>query len=162
MAYTDYRFYTTKYHGKLKEEEFEEYADKASDWLDVPTFSRLHAGIPEDEISSAKIQKCVCAIAETLYKFQRAEDMAEMSMSADTVGNVAKIDGNAVKSVSSGSESVTYLTPSEIMNGAKGASASYAAAGDEKAQDILLINIAKKYLVGVSDMTGTPLLFAGL
>lgn len=163
MAYADYDFYTQKYHGKLLSfEEFLEYEDKASDWIDIPTFSRLHDGMPEDMFSLSKIRKCVCAIAESLYKFQRADDLAGMSMSSDTVGNIAKIEGKAVKSISSGSESVTYITPLELINGAKGCSAAYSVAGDERSRDRYLVDIANKYLIGITDSNGIPLLYAGI
>lgn len=154
MAYADYEFYTTKYYGKLKKEEFEEYSDKASDWLDVPTFNRLSTGIPDNEISSTKIQKCVCAIAEAMYKFQRAEDMADIALGDE--------QNKAVKSFNSGSESVTYLSIAEIMNGVKEGSPSYAAAGDEDARNKYLADITRKYLMGVTDSQGTPLLYAGI
>ena len=50
MAYTDFEFYATTYHGNVvPEADFPRIADRASDFLDVITFDRLVDGLPSDE-----------------------------------------------------------------------------------------------------------------
>ena len=57
MAYTDFEFYTTTYHGNVvPEADFPRLADRASDFLDVITFERLVDGLPEDERAPARGQ----------------------------------------------------------------------------------------------------------
>ena len=62
-----------------------------------------------------------------------------------------------ITSKSSGSESISYASPSEIANGAKAWSTVYSSAGDEQATNKLLYDTAKVYLMGVRDNNGVPL-----
>lgn len=158
MAYTDYEFYKTKYHGgTVPESEFLKYADRASDHIDRITFDRLTDGLPEDERSNAKVQKAVCIVAETMYQIDQVK-----KASMDVVGTVIREDGTvtgkAVSSVSSGSESISYVT------GTSGGSSDIytQAAMDKKVENILLLQVATNYLAGVIDKKGICLLYAGL
>lgn len=158
MTYTDYEFYTTKYYGDtVPESEFEKYADRASDRIDAITFDRLVDGLPEDKRANTKVQKAVCAVAETLY---RIEQIKKASM--ETVGTVVREDGTvtgkAVSSVSSGAESISYVTGTAGSN-----SNIYSqAAMDKKVENILLRQVATEYLIGVTDDKGVCLLYAGI
>ena len=67
MAYADFEFYTTTYHGNVvPESDFDRIADLASDFLDVITFGRLIDGLPDDERGKTKVQKAVCAVKDSV------------------------------------------------------------------------------------------------
>ena len=164
MAYTDFEFYATIYHGNVvPEADFPRIADRASDFLDVITFDRLADGLPYDERAAAKVQKAVCAVADKLYELELADKQA---LSAATGGTSSSGSGGATSGVitsrSAGSESISYASPSEMANGAKTWSAVYQAAGDEEATNNLLYGAAKLYLTGVKDNNGVNLLYAGV
>lgn len=164
MAYTDFEFYATTYHGNVvPEADFPRIADRASDFLDIITFDRLVDGLPSDERAATKVQKAVCAVADKLYELELADKQA---LSAATGGASSGESGGATSGVitsrSAGSESISYASPSEMANGAKTWSAVYQVAGDEQATNKLLYDTAKVYLTGVRDNEGTPLLYAGL
>ena len=164
MAYTDFEFYATTYHGNVvPEADFPRIADRASDFLDVITFDRLIDGLPDDERAKTKVQKAVCTVAEELYKLELADKQA---LSAAAGGTSSSGPGGAASGVmlsrSAGSESISYASPSEMANGAKTWSAVYQAAGDETLTNKLLYSAAKLYLMGVRDDKGVLLLYAGV
>ena len=164
MAYTDFEFYATTYHGNVvPEADFPRIADRASDFLDVITFDRLVDGLPDDERAKTKVQKAVCAVAEKLYELELADKQALSAAAGGTSSGVAGgATSGVITSKSAGSESISYASPSEMANGAKTWSAVYQAAGDEQATNKLLYDTAKVYLTGVRDNEGAPLLYAGL
>ena len=164
MAYTDFEFYATTYHGNVvPEADFPRIADRASDFLDVITFDRLVDGLPSDERAATKVQKAVCAVAEKLYELELADKQA---LSAAAGGTSSSGSGGATSGVitsrSAGSESISYASPSEMANGAKTWSAVYQAAGDMQKTDKLLEKTAKTYLMGVKDNNGVNLLYSGV
>ena len=164
MAYTDFEFYATTYHGNVvPEADFPRIADRASDFLDVITFDRLVDGLPSDERAATKVQKAVCAVAEKLYELELADKQA---LSAAAGGTSSSGSGGATSGVitsrSAGSESISYASPSEMANGAKTWSAIYQAAGDMQKTDKLLEKTAKTYLMGVKDNNGVNLLYSGV
>lgn len=67
MAYADFTFYQGTYKGgRLSENAFEQFSERASDYIDSRTEYILHkSGIPPD--LEVRIKKACCAIAETLY-----------------------------------------------------------------------------------------------
>lgn len=158
MAYVDFEFYTSKYYGDaVPEEFFQKYAEKASDRIDQITFDRLIDGLPEDERAKTKVQKAVCAVADAIYQIDQIR-----KASMETVGTVKREDGTvtgrAVSSVSSGSESISYVT------GTSGTSSDIysQAAMDKKVENLLILQVATDYLAGVTDKKGICLLYAGL
>lgn len=164
MAYTDFEFYATTYHGNVvPEADFPRIADRASDFLDVITFDRLVDGLPSDERAATKVQKAVCAVSDKLYELELAEKQANAAAQA---GGSSGASGGAtsgiISSRSAGSESISYASLSDTASGAKNWSAVYQAAGDEQATNKLLYDTAKVYLTGVRDNEGAPLLYAGL
>ena len=164
MAYTDFEFYATTYHGNVvPEADFPRIADRASDFLDVITFDRLIDGLPDDERAKIKVQKAVCAVAEKLYELELAEKQA---LSAAAVGTSSSGPGGATSGVitsrSAGSESISYASPSEMANGAKTWSAVYQAAGNPQETNKILESAARLYLTGVKDNNGVNLLYAGV
>ena len=164
MAYTDFEFYATTYHGNVvPEADFPRIADRASDFLDVITFDRLIDGLPDNDRAKTKVQKAVCAVAEKLYELELADKQA---LSAAAGGTSSSGSGGATSGVitsrSAGSESISDASPSERANGAKTWSAVYQAAGDETLTNNLLYSAARLYLTGVRDDNGELLMFAGV
>ena len=164
MAYTDWNFYSTTYHGNVvPEADFPRIADRASDFLDTITFDRLVDGLPSDERAATKVQKAVCAVSDKLYELELADKQA---LSAAAGGTSSSGPGGATSGVitsrSAGSESISYASPSEMANGAKTWSAVYQAAGDETLTNNLLYSAARLYLTGVKNDEGELLLYAGL
>lgn len=157
MAYTDYEFYKSKFYGDtVPESDFLKYAERASDRIDQYTFDRLVDGLPDDERVKTKVQKAVCAVADTMYQIDQIK-----KASMDTVGTIQKEDGTvvnkAVSSVSSGNESISYVTGSNISGNV------YAQASmDKKVENALLLNVATEYLAGATNDKGICLLYAGL
>lgn len=164
MAYADYEFYTTKYYGSAipDSQSFNKEAERASDFLDKITFNRLVDGLLDNEREQTKIKKAVCALADKLYGLELAEKQALSAAAGSITSGTGGATTGVITSKSSGSESVSYASPSEIANGAKAWSTVYSAAGDEQATNKLLYDTVKVYLMGVRDSKGTPLLFAGL
>lgn len=157
MAYTDYEFYKNEFYGDtVPESNFLKYAERASDRIDQYTFDRLVDGLPENERVKTKVQKAVCAVADTMYQIDQIK-----KASMDTVGTIQKEDGTvvnkAVSSISSGNESVSYATGSNISGNV------YAQASmDKKVENALLLNVATEYLAGATNDKGICLLYAGL
>ena len=165
MAYADYEFYTTKYYGSAipDSQSFDKQAERASDFLDIITFERLVDGLPDNERAQTKIKKAVCAVSDKLYGLELAEKQAlSAAAGSDSKTDINGKSSGIIVSRNSGSESISYASPSEIANGAKAWSTVYSAAGDEQATNKLLYDTVKVYLMGVRDSKGTPLLFAGL
>ena len=164
MAYTDFEFYATTYHGNVvPEADFPRIADRASDFLDVITFDRLIDGLPDDERAKTKVQKAVCAVAEKLYELELADKQALSAAAGSTSsGGSGGATSGVITSRSAGSESISYASPSEMANGAKTWSAVYQAAGNPQETYKLLYREASPYLMGVRDNKGDLLLNAGL
>lgn len=157
MAYTDYEFYKSKFYGDIvPESDFLKYAERASDRIDQYTFDRLVDGLPDNERVKTKVQKAVCAVADTMYQIDQIK-----KASMDTIGTIQREDGTvvnkAVSSVSSGNESISYVTGSNISSNV------YAHASvDKKVENALLLNVATEYLAGATNDKGICLLYAGL
>ena len=164
MAYVDFDFYTTSYHGSVvPESDFERLSERASDFLDAITFDRLVDGLPSDERAAAKVKKAACAVSEKLYMLELAEKQAiSAAAGGSSVGRSGDVTSGVVTSKSAGSESISYASFSETASGAKGWSAVYQAAGDPQKESKLLEDTARLYLSGVRNDEGDPLLYAGL
>lgn len=99
MSYATYAFYTTTYHGDvLTADNFDKYADRASDYIDYITMGKAAGYTDSDD----KLAKCCCALAE---KFQSQDVEIENSVGV-SVG--------AVASETVGSHSVSYRSTAEI------------------------------------------------
>jgi hypothetical protein len=157
MAYTDYEFYKSKFYGDtVPESDFLKYAERASDRIDQYTFDRLVDGLPDNERVKTKVQKAVCAVADTMYQIDQIK-----KASMDTVGTIQREDGTvvnkAVSSVSSGNESISYATGNNISS-----NVYTQASMDKKVENALLLNVATEYLAGATNDKGICLLYAGL
>lgn len=164
MAYTDFEFYATTYHGNVVlEADFPRIADRASDFLDVITFDRLADSLPSDERAATKVQKAVCAVAEKLYELELAEKQANAAaLAGASSGTSGGATSGVIASRSAGSESISYASLSDTASGAKNWSAVYQAAGNPKETNKILEGVARLYLAGVKDDKGVLLLYAGL
>lgn len=134
MAYADFTFYGSGYFGDtLTEETAPKWLERASDELDAITFGRLTFAFPTVEAHAAKVKKAVCAIAEALYwiDVQRRASSAQKAEDGSYHG--------AVASISSGRESISYLT------GGANSSVYAAAATSAEAQTNLIGSIAAQY-----------------
>lgn len=165
MAYADYEFYKTSFFGNVvPESDFMRFSERASDFIDLLTFDRLADGLPGDERQQKRIKKAVCAAADILYQIDVAEQNAT---AAAATGTAITLPGGGtttgiVTSVSSGSESRSYATPQQIGASAKEWSAVYAAAGDVRKTNDLLLKAALPLLMGVRTDGGIPVLYAGV
>ena len=158
MAYADEGFYENDYYGNaVPGDLLYRYLEAASDRIDNITYNRLEDGLPENERAQIRIKKAVCAIADALYQIDTFRNN-----SMETVETIKREDGTVtgkmVSSVSSGSESITYIT------GVTGSSTDVytQAAMDKKVENMLLRQIATEYLCGVTDKKGEYLLYAGM
>ena len=164
MAYADYEFYTSSFYGSaVQESDFLRLSERASDWLDAATFDRLVDSLPSSERSQKKIKKAVCSLVEVLYQFEQAKKQATAAASGSSSVEVGTgTSTGIVTSVSSGSESISYATPQQAGASAKEWSAVYAAAGDPKLENKLMLDTVRPYLMGVTTDEGVPLLYAGV
>lgn len=164
MAYADYEFYANSFYGSaVPEDNFLRLAGRASDWLDTATFDRLVDSLPSSERSQKKIKKAVCSLVEVLYQLEQAEKQASAAVSGSSSVEVGTgTSTGIVTSVSSGSESISYATPQQAGASAKEWSAVYAAAGDPKLENKLMLDTVRPYLMGVTTDEGVPLLYAGV
>lgn len=164
MAYTDFEFYATTYHGNVvPEADFPRIADRASDFLDVITFDRLVDGLPDDERAKTKVQKAVCAVSDKLYELELAEKQANAAAQAGgSSGTSGGATSGIISSRSAGSESISFASLSDTASGAKNWSAVYQSAGNPKETNKILESAARLYLTGVKDNNGVNLLYAGV
>ena len=158
MAYTNYEFYTTEYYGDVvPEEDFPKYIERACNRIDGITFDRLVDGLPSDKQSNVRIQKAVCAVADVLYLIETVR-----KASIETVGTIKREDGSVtgkqIASLSSGSESISYVTGT---NGT-GKDIYSQAAMNKQVENVLIRQAATEYLQGVADANGVNLLYAGV
>ena len=164
MAYTDFEFYATTYHGNVvPEADFPRIADRASDFLDVITFDRLVDGLPSDERVATKVQKAVCAVSDKLYELELAEKQANAAaLAGASSGTSGGATSGVIASRSAGSESISYASLSDTASGAKNWSAVYQAAGSPQETNKILESAARLYLAGAKDNNGVNLLYAGV
>lgn len=145
MAYADYDFYKNEYYGDtIAESDFPKWADRASRQIDVFTFRRLLSAYPEDEYTDKQIKLCVCDLAQKMMetdKYLKASALNEEGHSS------------IVKSVSAGSESITYATGETV----------YASViKDECSRTAFYRLTLTEYLNGLTDANGVCLLYAGV
>lgn len=144
MGYTTYEFYNQEYGGNsISEEEFLKLNNKASRLVDYYTSRRLVTAYPKEQESDFAIQQCICELAELQKEIQEAKQ--------STAVKNGKVD--LIKSITSGSESVTYAT----------AESQYVkAAADENLKAKMEQSIINSNLAGVTDANGINLLYRGL
>lgn len=145
MAYADYEFYKNEYFGDtIAESDFPKWADRASRQIDVFTFRRLLSAYPPDEYTDKQIKLCMCELAEKMMetdKYLKASALNEEG------------HATAVKSVSAGSESITYATGETV----------YASViKDERSRTAFYRVTLTEYLNGLTDANRICLLYVGV
>lgn len=69
--YADYAFYLAGFlhrgTGRIPEEEFDGYSDRASAEMDYRTMGRIRGALAESDA----VKKCCCELAETLYQYDQ-------------------------------------------------------------------------------------------
>ena len=114
-------------------------------------------GLPSDQRSNVRVQKAVCAVADVLYLIETVR-----KASIETVGTIKREDGSVtgkqIASLSSGSESISYVTGT---NGT-GKDIYSQAAMNKQVENVLIRQVATEYLQGVADANGVNLLYAGV
>lgn len=135
--YAGYEYYSIEYGGKLKEDEYTRLVKKADRVLDKLTHNRLQNFFPTDEQSIDNVYQCECELVDYEYYIDKAKE--------------AQANGEVIKSVSSGSESVTYDT------------SIYSEAVRSEASHIQhALDICRTWIGGIPDSKGVNLLYAGL
>lgn len=153
--YADFDYYAQEYAGKLiEEDEFKKYAKKASSRMDAITGNKLQFAFPENEEDVEKVKDCMCEVAEFLKKLQNYEDMSVQGMGYQTNAE-GQLQGKVIKSVSSGSESVSYSATESVQTALSDAARSK----DEAKKQIF--EIVQDNLSTVQDYNGVYLLYAG-
>ena len=146
MGYADYDFYKTEYYGDLlTPEEFNRWNERASRWLDAETDRRLISAYPSDEYTDTQIKLCICELAEKMMETQRYLSASAINQTTGTSG--------MVKSMSAGSESITYATGETV----------YASViKDERSKHGFFYATVANYLNGLEDAKGICLLYKGM
>ena len=163
MAYTDYEFYTSHYKNPIPEDDFNRLSFRADMFLDELTRRRLLTGFPSNEYDANRVKMAECELIRIYYMLEVAEENATASASGtSTQAGAMPGTTGVITSKSSGSESISYASPSELAGSAKEWSAVYAAAGDAAATNKVLAGAAIPYLSGVTTDEGVCLLYAGI
>ena len=138
--YADYEYYKDHFTAVIPEGEFNNYSQRASDVLDYLTRGRLVDNLPSSETDLGRVKRACCAVADKIYAVTRR------------TAELASNGGIAVKSVSSGGESMTFeLSEMDL-----------AINGGEKALMRFYYNVAKVYLSMVGDDHGQLYLYWGI
>ena len=133
-ALTTYEFYKDTYYGEtIEESAFPKWLSRATDKMNYLTYGNITE--ENRTVYDRQIQKAVCALMDLMFSLKEAEDKANV-----------KDEGN-VKSVSSGSESVTYAEHETKL---------LKVLADKKAQDRLMQETIAEYL------GNTGLMYAGV
>lgn len=139
--YTDYEFYTNEYYGdKIPEDEFAKYESNASDFLNFACSDSLKSNLPTRQDPLKKIKKAVCAVADALYSIDARKK------------EIALMGTGAIKSISSGGESITYQ--SSILDSI--------VIGDYNTRNKYLYNAMYQYMSGVCDKNGRLYIYEGI
>ena len=150
--YADIAFYKSLY-GEIAETEYARLAGHAAKLLDKYTtgidgVQKLRVAFPADHDAQEWVKRCECAVLDLLSRVEKAEAAATAHKSANGQ-NVA----GAVSSVSSGSESISYIASGSAIN---------AAAADISTRERLIAATIREYLCGVKDAKGVNLLYMGV
>lgn len=160
MAYAEYSFYTSLYGTAASENDFNRLSYDASRLMDDMTsgldgFRKLQKAFPTEEYDAEAVRVCACKLVKALWDIEQAETAMNT-----TGGYSAREDGSfvsrIVKSISSGSESITYA------DGGNAETAVSAAVKSPAAKRALLTDIVKDCLTGIRDANGVNVLYMGV
>lgn len=154
--YADFNYYLTEYMGDVLESaDFAKYSKKAAKRIDNLTTGKLRFAFPFDEHAANAVKDCECELADFLFMLDRYTKAA-----MESVGTITQADGSVrgkvVKSVSSGSESISYSASEaanvELMEAAK----------DSKVAGNMIKRIVTENLSYMADANGVNLLYTGI
>lgn len=153
--YADYTYYQTEYGGKMSADEYKRFGRRAERRIDGITGNKLQFAFPTDSRAVEAVRDCVCELADFLYQIDsyNAAAMERMETVAQADGTVKS---KVIKSVSSGSESISY------SDGGSFSTATMEAAKDKKVADAMVYGMVRDNLCGVPDANGVNLLYAGI
>ena len=147
--YIDFVAYSGWYKDGMTQEEFNNFAWEASRLLDnyttgVDNVRKLREFPPDDEYAAESVSRCAAKIVSFLYEVDQAGKRIERGDGTT--------HGRVVSSVSSGSESVSYVTEKSI---------AHRVLSGEIRKETVVIDIVKQYLSGLTDSNGVNLLYMG-
>lgn len=108
---------------------------------------KLKVAYPTDEDAIDSIKHCMSALVDLVGNIQNAEDMS--GLVEDSNG----VHGKIVTSVNAGSESISYASGSQALDGVL---------HDKVAQNNMFKDIITEALTGVQDNNGVNLLYVGV
>lgn len=152
--YADYTYYQTEYGGKMSADDFKRFGERAEDYLGYLTGYKLDFAFPTNARAVKKVKRCFCVFADFIKKVDDYQQMA-----ANAIGTVTRSDGTVtgkfIKSMASGSESVSYSASESFGTDVENAAKS------EEGLQAELDKKAKMLIGGVPDYNGVNLLFTG-
>lgn len=107
MAYTTYEFYTDEYGGVMTDADFKRFLVKAEYRLNYLTSNLINNNLMNDKYSNRAVQMAECTIVDILHNLDVAQKQSGISENGE---------GRVIKSVSSGSESISYDTGNNIYS----------------------------------------------
>ena len=139
MAYITYDEYLTLY-GEIEQTSFARFSFEAEKVIDNHTTTldnvkKLRVAFPEDEYSVNCIRHCMAGLIYMMNEIEKANNDRQ------------------VASISSGSESVSYVTSDTLIDNMKNNVAE---------RNRNFAKLVKEYLSGVTDLNGVNLLFRGV
>lgn len=157
-SYVDYEFYKTLYgEDVMLESDFNRLSWEAQKRVDNITFGKLKFAFPTNEDDAEAVKRCVCKLIEIAAAIEAANKRISEGQGYVIDETTGSMRGKVVSSVSSGSESISYIAKSE-----SGSTLIDAVLSDKAAQDKLYADTVKEYLAGVPDANGVNLLYAGI
>lgn len=149
--YITFEEYTNLYND-ITEQEFNNLEYEASRLVDVYTSGvdgvlKLREYMPVDEYDVTAIKRCVAKLIHEMSMFDKAKNASGYMERED-----GSIMGKTVKSVSSGSESISYEITASVYE---------KASSDESVKSVYLKNVICEYLRGVCDLNGVNVLYMG-
>ncbi len=151
--YADYDYYSTEYGGKMSADDYKRFGRRAERRIDGITGNKLQFAYPTNERDIETVKDCVCELADFLWQIDSYNNAAMESMGTVTQAD-GTVKGKVIKSVSSGSESISYSDGGSIK------SSVAKAAESEKDLNEQIYSKVSGALYGVHDSNGVPMLNA--
>ena len=149
--YITFEYYQTEYGGKLvtDELEFNRTAKGAERYMDVITLRKLRFAFPTEDAEDVKYVEC--KLIDFITSVERAKEAIGDGYIHNKNGTV---QGKAIVSISSGSESVSYSNAAATSDVSK-------AVSDTDAYNHIINEMIINGLRGLKDANGVNLLYAG-
>lgn len=158
--YADYELYISLYGDNMTEQEFNNYLWEAEKRIDSSTtglgYVKLRKAFPTDEHDAECVKRCVCELINIMKKIHDEEELIDKS-SSYMEWEDGTITPRLISSRSAGTESISFSSSSNKSSGV----AFDSAVSDYTARNQLFCETIYKYLSGVKDSNGVPLLYMG-